>query len=213
MRIRFQHTGLVFSWLIRGICRTLRMEVVDHAGILRPEPQAPVIWTFWHNRIFMLPWLYERFSGHIPCIILSSPSNDGQIIADMCEQFSLEAARGSSSKPEKGMSALIKLATKMKAGYSVGITPDGPRGPCYQLNPGVLKLAQLTGTAIMPVHLQFESVWQFKTWDRFMVPKPFSRVRVVFDERMIIPRHLNEAEFETQRLAVEKVLQSGAVGF
>lgn len=210
MRINSKYTGLVISWIIRGVCRTLRLEITDDAGLITPGIARPVLWTGWHNRMFMLPWMYQRWSGHMPCIILSSPSSDGQIIADTCAQFRLEAARGSSSRPEKGMSALIKLAAKVKAGYNVGITPDGPRGPCYHLNPGVLKLAQLTGAPIMPVHIRFEKCWQFKTWDHFILPMPFSRVRVTFDELVTIPRELDEADFEQMRLSVQGIMRSGA---
>ena len=210
MRIRFKHTGLLISWIIRGICRTLRLEITDHAGLISPGLTTPVLWTGWHNRMFMLPWMYQRWSGQMPCIILCSASSDGQIIADTCAQFNLEAARGSSSRPEKGMSALIKLATRVKAGYNVGITPDGPRGPCYHLHPGVLKLAQLTGASIMPVHIQFEKFWQLKTWDRFILPKPFSRVLITFDDLVAIPRMLDEADFEQKRQTVEALMRSGA---
>jgi hypothetical protein len=212
-RIRFKHTGLVLSWLLRGIGKSLHYEIVDRANVVHAQPREALIWVFWHNRMFLIPFIHQHWFPHVPGCILSSPSGDGQIIADVCEQFDLEAARGSSSKPEKGMSALIKLAEKVKAGYDVGITPDGPRGPCYNLNPGPLKLAQLTSARIMPVHVQYENWWEFKTWDRFQVPKPFSKARIVFEEPVSIPRRMSEEEFEAQRLAIEAKLRAGAVGF
>ena len=157
--------------------------------------------------MFLLPYVHERWFPHIPGCILSSPSGDGQIIADVCEAFGMEAARGSSSKPDKGMSALIKLAEKVKAGYDIGITPDGPRGPIYELHPGMLKLAQLTGARILLAHVSYGSYWEFKTWDRFQLPKPFSTVRFRLDEPIAVPRKLNEADFETMRLAIEAQLK------
>lgn len=210
MRIRPKHTGLVFSWAIRAICRTLWMEITDRAGVLSTGLKAPVICAFWHNRIFMLPWIYTRLSRNIPCVILSSPSRDGQVITDICEQFGLEIVRGSSSKPEKGMNALIELVAKVRNGYSVGITPDGPRGPCYHLNPGVLKLAQVTGASILPVHIRFERYWQFNTWDRFMLPKPFSCVDITLDDLVTVPRHMDEADFEQKRQSLEDIMRKGA---
>jgi hypothetical protein len=212
MRIRFKHTGLVVSWLLRGVGASLRYEVIDRAGLLQAKPRETLIWAFWHNRMFLIPYIHQRWFPDIPGCILSSPSGDGQIIADVCAQFDLEAARGSSSKPEKGMSALIKLAEKVKAGYDVGITPDGPRGPCYQMNPGLLKLAQLTGARIMPAHVQYEKWWEFKTWDRFQFPKPFSKVRIILDDPMSIPRRMDEAVFEQCRTELEAKLRAGAVG-
>lgn len=208
VKIRFQHTGRVVAWLLRGIAATLRYEVDDRAGILRSTAmREPVIWAFWHNRMFLIPYLHQRWFPHIPGCILSSPSGDGQIIADVCAAFGLEAARGSSSKPDKGMSALIKLAEKVKAGYDIGITPDGPRGPLYELHPGVLKLAQLTGTAIMPVHVEYDSFWEFGTWDRFQLPKPFTTARIKLGELVRIPRKLDAEAFEEQRLRLEHHLQ------
>jgi Kdo2-lipid IVA 3' secondary acyltransferase len=211
VKIRFQHTGKAISWLMRGIAETLTYEVVDHACILRSKIRPPLIWTFWHNRMFLIPYLHQLWLPDVPGCILSSPSGDGQIIADVCAEFHLEAVRGSSSR--KGMSALISLAEKVKNGYDVGITPDGPRGPCYRLNPGPLKLAQLTGALIMPVDVQYEKPWQFKTWDRFELPKPFSRVRIVLNTPMPIERRLDETQFEQRRLEVEAVMRAGALDY
>lgn len=209
-RIRFQHTGKVASWLIRGIAETLTLEVIDHAKILRSKIRPPLIWTFWHNRMFLIPYLHELWLPDVPGCILSSPSGDGQIIADACAAFRLEAVRGSSSR--KGMSALITLAEKVKAGYDVGITPDGPRGPCYHLNPGPLKLAQLTGALILPIHVHYDEAWEFKTWDRFQLPKPFSKARIILDHPVEIPRKLDDATFEQMRLSIEQTMQAGAHG-
>ena len=207
MKIRFKHTGRVVSWLLRGIASTLKYEVDDQAGVLTSTaPREPLIWLFWHNRMFLVPYLHQRWFPHIPGCILSSPSGDGQIIADVCAEFGLEAARGSSSKPDKGMSALIKLAEKVKAGYDVGITPDGPRGPLYQMHPGALKLAQLTGARIMTARISYESYWEFGTWDRFQLPKPFSKVRIALDPPVNVPRKVDETQFDSLRVALEAAL-------
>jgi Kdo2-lipid IVA 3' secondary acyltransferase len=208
VKIRFQHTGRAVAWLLRGIASTLRYEVEDRAGILRSTAvREPLIWAFWHNRMFLIPYVHERWFPHIPGCILSSPSGDGQIIADVCAAFGLEAARGSSSKPDKGMSALIRLAEKVKQGCDIGITPDGPRGPLYELHPGILKLAQLTGAAILPCHVEYDRCWEFGTWDRFQLPKPFTTAHFRLDEPFHVPRKLPEQEFEQARLALERQLQ------
>ena len=210
MKIRFKHTGRILAGLLRGIGSSLRYEVEDRAGILTSTaPREPLIWAFWHNRMFLIPYVHERWFPHIPGCILSSPSGDGQVIADVCEAFGLEAARGSSSKPDKGMSALIRLAEKVKAGYDVGITPDGPRGPLYELHPGILKLAQLTGARIMPTHVSYEIKVEFSTWDRFQLPLPWSKVRIILDEPVALPRRLGEVEFEQARLTLQARLQRG----
>jgi lysophospholipid acyltransferase (LPLAT)-like uncharacterized protein len=212
-KIRIPNAGRYLSWLVRGIAASLRYEVIDQAGILTAQSREPIIWVFWHNRLFTVPYLKERWFPHLRGCVLTSPSGDGQIIADVCAAFGMEAARGSSSKPEKGMSALIKMAEKARAGFDLGITPDGPRGPCYALNPGTVKLAQLTGLKIMPVHVQYDRPWQFRTWDRFQLPRPFSRVRIILGAQIDVPRRLSEAEFEAHRTALEAALQSGAADF
>jgi Kdo2-lipid IVA 3' secondary acyltransferase len=210
-KIRIKNAGRYLAWLVRGISASLRYEVIDNAGVLTAQPREPVMWVFWHNRLFTVPYLKQRWFPHIPGCVLTSPSGDGQVIADVCADFDLEAARGSSSKPEKGMSALIKLAEKARAGFDIGITPDGPRGPCYSLNPGPVKLAQLTGMSIMPVHVQYDRPWRFRTWDAFQLPRPFSRARVILGEKISVPRRLNEEQFEQHRAALEAALREGAV--
>ncbi len=204
-KIRIRNLGKVVAWLIRALGSTLRFEVEDRAGAFAPG-RPGWIWAFWHNRMFVIPYIHDRWFAHIPGAILSSPSGDGQIIADACAEFGFEAARGSSSKPQKGLGALILLAEKVKEGRDVGITPDGPRGPCYELQPGLLKLAQLTGGAIVPVRVEYSRALRFKTWDAFLLPLPFSRVKVIFEPLVTVPRRLDEAAFEEQRLALQTVL-------
>jgi Kdo2-lipid IVA 3' secondary acyltransferase len=208
MKIRFRHSGRVLSWLVRGIASTLDICVTDKAGLLHSRPRSPLIWAFWHNRLFLIPYIKESWQPHIPGCILTSPSGDGQIIADLCAEFGLEAARGSSSKPEKGMSALIKLADRVKNGYDIGITPDGPRGPRYVLGPGLLKLAQLTGAGIMPIHVRYESAWEFPTWDGFLLPKPFSRVHISLGKIQSVPRRMSEEEFSSQLQQLQQVMRA-----
>ena len=206
-KIRIKSAGKIIAWLMRGIVATLTFEVEDRGGAFDTSRRG-MIWAFWHNRMFLIPWLHDHWFAHVPGTILTSPSGDGQIIADVCESFGIEAERGSSSKPQQGMSALIALAGKVKEGYDIGITPDGPRGPCYQLQPGIIKLAQLTGGGILPVHIQYSHAIRFKTWDRFELPLPFAKVKITFDEQMTVPRRMTEEEYEHHRAALEDRLKA-----
>lgn len=204
-KIRIKNIGKYVALLMRGIGATLRFEAVDNAGAFDTS-RTGRIWAFWHNRMFVIPYIHEAWFAHIPGAILSSPSGDGQIIADACAAFGFEAARGSSSKPQKGLGALIMMAEKVKEGRDIGITPDGPRGPIYQLQPGIIKLGQLTGGSIMPVRVEYSRAIRFKTWDQFLLPLPFSKVRVIFEPSMTVPRKMTEEEFEEQRLILEKAM-------
>ncbi len=204
-RIRIQNLGKAVAWLIRAIGRTLTFEVEDRAGVFDAR-RGGTIWAFWHNRMFVIPYLHDLWFPHIPGAILSSPSGDGQIIADACAEFGFEAARGSSSKPQKGLAALILLAEKVAEGRDVGITPDGPRGPIYQIQPGIIKLAQLTGGTIVPVRVLYTRAMRFRTWDQFLLPLPFSRVKVIFEPTVNVPRRMTEEEFEQHRARLEATL-------
>lgn len=208
-KIRIKNAGKIIAWLMRGIGATLRFEVEDQSGAFDPT-RTGRIWAFWHNRMFLIPWLHDHWFAHVPGTILTSPSGDGQIIADVCESFGFSAARGSSSKPQQGMSALIALTSKVREGFDVGITPDGPRGPCYRLQPGIVKLAQISGGVIMPVHLHYSRSIKFKTWDRFELPLPFARVKITFAPVITVPRRIDEAGFEEIRIGLEKSMIEGA---
>jgi Kdo2-lipid IVA 3' secondary acyltransferase len=209
-KIRIKSAGKILSWLVRGIAATLKFEVEDRAAMFGKK-EGGFIWAFWHDRLFLVPWFYEHWFSHIPGQILTSPSADGQIIADLCAAFGLESARGSSSRPRQGMSALIDMAEKMRAGYGIGLTPDGPRGPKHVLQPGVVKLAQLTGGGIIPVHIRYSHAIRFKTWDRFMLPLPFSTVKVIFDAPHMVPRRMSDEEFERHRAEIEHVMVEGTI--
>ena len=93
--------------------------------------------------------------------------------------------------------------------HDIGITPDGPRGPKYHMNMGVIKLAQLTGGKLMPVHIRFDRAFRFGTWDGFLLPLPFSGVEVEFGVPYTVPRRMTEEECETQRAALEKIMVEG----
>jgi hypothetical protein len=206
-KIRIQSAGKILAWLMRGIGATLRFEIEDRAGAFGGFRDG-FIWAFWHNRMFLVPWFHDRWFGHVPGTILTSPSGDGQIIADVCAEFGIEAERGSSSRPQQGMSALIALAEKVREHYDIGITPDGPRGPKYTIQPGIIKLAQLTGGRIMPVHIHYSRAIRFKTWDEFLLPMPFAKVTMIFDAPITVPRRMTEAEFESHRQKLEAILKS-----
>ncbi len=207
-KIRIKSAGKIIAWIMRGIGMTLRWDIQDHADVFNTT-RSNTIWAFWHNSMFLIPWLHTEWFGHIPGTVLTSPSGDGQIIADICASFGIEASRGSSSKPEKGMSALIALAEKARQGYDIGITPDGPRGPAYHVQAGVVKLAQLTGVPLIPVNIHYSRSIKFKTWDKFMIPLPFAKVTMTFHPAHAIPRRMSEEEFEHRRLDIETILRAG----
>jgi len=196
--------GWAASWLIRLVSLTLRYEFSDPHGIRKLGADERLIWIFWHNRIFLAPMVYRRYLRHRRIHVLTSASRDGALIAQTVGRFGLGAVRGSSSK--RGAQAVAELVSCLKSGNDIGITPDGPRGPCYKLAPGPVKLAQLTQTAMISINVNFEKAWKLKSWDQFRIPKPFSKVRIEFGAPL---RIAGDVELETARLQAEQYLMQG----
>ena len=195
----------VGAWLVRLWIFTLRYRIVDRAGVLESQPEKPLLWVFWHNKLFVMPHLFERyFPGRLGAA-LASASKDGEIISAFLERFGIRAIRGSSSRG--GGRALIEMKRAIEAGYIMAITPDGPRGPRYSISPGVVKLAQITGGLILPIHVTYSSYWQLKTWDGFMIPKPFSRIHITFDVLHEVPATVVAETFENARIHLEQMLR------
>lgn len=163
----------VGSLIIQLIGPTLRMRVRDESGLIsNPSFPQPVIFAFWHNRMFLMSYFYRRFLPGRRGVCLVSASQDGEMIALVLGRFGLKAVRGSSSR--RGKEAFRELTDNLKEGWDVAITPDGPRGPCYQAHIGVVGLAALSGSQLVPV--SYDLAWKFRlpSWDRFIIPIPFS---------------------------------------
>lgn len=196
--------ALALSVLIRALSSTLRWKVHDPGGVLKNFPEHPMIWVFWHNRIFVLTTFYRKFAGGRKGAILSSASRDGEIIAALMSRSGMASVRGSSSR--RGAAALLGLLDWVKSGYDVGVVPDGPRGPLYRMGPGAIKLAGMTGAKILPIRVEYGSCWKFKSWDRFRVPKPFTTVDIYLDPLYDIPAGQTDEELEKSRLELERIM-------
>lgn len=205
--------GTAAGWAMRLLCGTLRFEFVDRCGLgRRGELPQPVIYCLWHNRIFVVPAAWKKVCGKWRrAVVLTSASHDGATLARAVGVFGIGSVRGSSSR--RGVAALVALRKALKDGQDICLTPDGPRGPRYVLQAGALKLAESGGAPIIPIHVEYESAWRLKSWDRFNVPKPFSRVRVIFDRALAVPPGLSEDEFEAWRARIEAVLRAGVDDF
>ncbi len=193
--------------LLKALFATLRFEITDRASVLAKMPERPLLWAFWHNRLLIMTHVFARYfapKGRLGATLISQ-SKDGAIIAAIVEKFGIRPIRGSSSRG--GARSLVEMKRAIEDGYIMAITPDGPRGPCYRLGPGVVKLAQVTGGFILPIHVTYSSCWRLKSWDGFMIPKPFAKVHVTFDILHQIPPTADEREFEYQRVRLERILR------
>ena len=200
----------VGQWLLRAILCTLRFRIVDRAGILAQPPIPPVLWVFWHNRLFVVPYIFERFVRARPGAALTSASKDGELLAAILARFGGRAIRGSSSR--RGAIAWREMRRAVDEGTDVFVTPDGPRGPRYRVNPGIVLLAQKTRAPVMPVRVTYSRCLRLKSWDRFMIPLPFTRVDVVLDTPIDFAAANDDADFERERVRLELVLREGGEG-
>jgi lysophospholipid acyltransferase (LPLAT)-like uncharacterized protein len=190
--------------LIQLWVRTLRFELEDRGGVVQASIEQPFIFAVWHNRLLLLPSVFRRFLSKRSAAALISASGDGDLLAALVERFGYGTVRGSTSR--KGASALLSLAEVFAAGTHIVITPDGPRGPVYQLGQGVIFLAQKCDAAVVPANMEYSSCWRLKSWDRFILPRPFSQVRVIFDVPLRIGVTATPEDFENERLHLENSL-------
>jgi len=192
--------------LLQVLARTLRYEIDDRAGVVGKPLEDTYIAALWHNRLLLISFVLKKFLPGRAGAGLISASRDGDLIADVTHRFGFDVVRGSSSR--MGASALLELGEVLASGRDVLITPDGPRGPAYELGPGIIFLAQKTRSPIVPVNMEYSSCWRVKSWDRFIIPKPFSRVRVIIGRPERIQATSSDEEFERERSRLQNVMMS-----
>lgn len=202
--------ALTGAAILKGLFFTLRLHIEDRSGILKEDGVSPVIFCLWHNRILGATFAFNRMypKKRNGVTVLTSPSKDGEILAQLVGAFGMKAVRGSSSR--RGSQALLELVRLIRGGRDIVITPDGPRGPRYSLGPGIILLAQSTGVRIVPAHASFSRCVRMKTWDGFIIPLPFSKVSITLDEALTTPSELTGDEFEEKRKNLEDLLKHAA---
>jgi lysophospholipid acyltransferase (LPLAT)-like uncharacterized protein len=212
-REKLKIEGRLARWLIafgvrllRVWERTLRYEVDHRAGILGKPVSENYIGALWHNRLLIFPLVLRRFFPDRHGAALISASRDGDLLADGIRRFGYDVVRGSSSR--LGASAILQLTERLESRRDVVITPDGPRGPAYELGPGIVFLARKSGAPVLPMNLEYSRYWRLGSWDRFIIPQPFSKVRVLINQ----PHHVKSidtpAEFEAERLALQNAMMA-----
>lgn len=192
--------------ILAGFLRFLRfcfyrVEVVDEYDVIHSEKQ--VVGVTWHNRLLFFPAVFPQEVRKRTVAVVSA-SRDGQYIADLIKCFGLRSARGSSSKG--GMNAQLEAARALAAGNHVSFTPDGPRGPRYTMSRGPIHLASMHKTCVVPVAVNASRYWECKSWDRFQIPKPFSKLTVVIGKPIPIPANLDTEVLEYYRKLVQDEL-------
>ena len=163
------------------------------------------IFVAWHGDLLSQPMNYfaNRPNGIVKTLI--SQSKDGEIIAKVYALLGIDSIRGSSSKG--ATKALISTIREIKSGVDVALTPDGPRGPRHTVADGVIAIAQKSGARIVVLNSKPSSYWQFKSWDKFILPKPFGQIDFYMSE----PFNINDLEFEEARNFIKDKMMLNAI--
>jgi lysophospholipid acyltransferase (LPLAT)-like uncharacterized protein len=188
-------------WTVKILSRTIRFEEINPEIPRRLWEQGiPGIGAFWHGRLLMMPFAYKGKN----LSFLVSPHRDGQVVGKALKRFGFHEILGSTTR--KGFSAFKQMVKAHQNGSDIAITPDGPAGPRYRVQIGVIELAKLIRRPIVPVSFGASRKKTFKTWDRFLLPYPFSKGVFIWGEPIYVDRNGDRAYLEEKRILLENRL-------
>jgi lysophospholipid acyltransferase (LPLAT)-like uncharacterized protein len=177
---------------------TFRIEHVNKEPVDRLwEGGGNIIACFWHGRLLAMPFAYKGSKGKV----LISRHRDGEFIARVIRYFGVGTVRGSYRKGS--VSSIREILSELREGTDIGITPDGPRGPRYQVKQGIIELARLARKPIVPVTYSADKKKLFRSWDCFLLPYPFSKIIFLWGDPVFVPEDVRGQELEQRRRELE----------
>ncbi len=201
--------------VVKFFCGAQKRYFLNYDNIRKAfAKKGNIILAFWHNRFFVIPFLYRYLFGSKEVVTLISRSIDGEYLTRMLRLFKAYIVRGSTT--EGGATALKTLVKEIQSGKDLCITPDGPRGPKYQVQPGTIALAKMTKIPILPVSYDCTRKKILKSWDNFIIPIPFGKMVFCFGNPIVFTdaETQNDAEtilkeelIRTSRIVEQKALQ------
>jgi lysophospholipid acyltransferase (LPLAT)-like uncharacterized protein len=195
--------AILGAWLIRCWIGTLRYAyrpLGPNVDPHQPGLHQRIIYAFWHENLLLLAYQYGR-----PDIrVLISEHADGQLITEIAERLGFRTVRG--SRTRGGRKAMMEMIRDFGDDH-IAITPDGPRGPRREVQPGLVYVAAKTGKPIVPIGISFDRPWRAKSWDRFCLPRPWSRARCVTGELIHVPADADREQLEAYRKHVERAME------
>ena len=187
--------------ILNLLAKSYRIEIIGREYEDKLKKDYPsILYAFWHQRFLYLIYHFKKSNGRV----LISYSKDGEMIARVVESFGIVPVRGSSSRGR--ISSTREIIEVLEKGHIVGIATDGPRGPIYNVKLGIIQIAKSTGMPILPVTVGAEKKWSFNSWDRFIVPKPFSRICMKYGEPMFVEQDSSDDVLEEKRKELESRL-------
>jgi lysophospholipid acyltransferase (LPLAT)-like uncharacterized protein len=194
-------------YLIRFYLSLVRIRVVNEDTLLNHlKNGGKAIGAFWHQRFFGAIGYAKKFSTLAPSVIISQ-SRDGEMIAQIAMRLGFRPVRGSSSRG--GMQALAAIIKDLALNHIAIHALDGPQGPKGVVKGGLILMAQRSRAAIFPVYISVDRAWITRSWDRFLIPKPFSRILIRWEDPIFVPENMDSATFEAIRLNLESKMVQG----
>ena len=204
----FLHTHIAplsAYYLSRGILSTCKLSI-ENADYFekRAREGKNMIFVSWHNRLLVLPYYYYFLYKFSNLAMMVSQSKDGEIMKRLLEKYKIEAIRGSSSRG--GSSAVKTMIRIAKSGKDTAVALDGSKGPCYEVQPGALLLAQITGLPLIPLTYDTTCKKVLSTWDKMIIPMPFGHIHAKFADPIFVPR--DTKDLEPYRLKLQETMNN-----
>jgi len=204
---------LLITAYMKLVFYSSKVTFVNHDKIFdAARDKTPLLISFWHNRLMMIPFITQKpkkIYKSYNFMTLASKHGDGRFVGKAMERFGLISIYGSSKdgrKASRGIdfANMKKILTGLKSGLSLGITPDGPRGPNQKINGEIINIARISGAKIIATSYSTSRFKKLKTWDNFNIPLPFSHLCFYFDEMLIdVPKNADANEMEKIKITVE----------
>ncbi len=200
--IKYFLVGVLGSIVIRFLFSTMSIKEIPDGYSQNLERQGKrAIYAFWHAHMLLPAYVGRQRNVKV----LISQHRDGEYIAQIVQRLGYSVARGSTTRG--GAKALLKMIKKIKEeSISLAITPDGPKGPRFIAQSGAILLGQKTQYPIIPVMIYLAKYWELPSWDRFCIPKPFSKARIFYGNPIMVPPKLEKSDVEEYRVSLERAL-------
>jgi lysophospholipid acyltransferase (LPLAT)-like uncharacterized protein len=203
-RLTVRAADISFYLLIRLIGSTVRFRVEgwQHWEAAAARDGGLPVYAFWHDRIFLATYFWRARR----IVVMTSRSFDGEYIARFIQRFGYGATRGSSTRG--GVGALVEMARLVRAGCPAGFAIDGPKGPRHEAKMGAVLLAKKTGQPVLPFTVNAERFWEVASWDRFQIPKPFTRATVRIAPPIRVPPDADDEALNAKRDELQRALDA-----
>ena len=209
----FKLTQLLISLLgslyVLFVYKTSTIDLKNRKNIDRLfKKKESFIYAFWHDQLLICPLTWQ---SEFEIKVLISKHRDGDIIARLISKLGFKAIRGSTHKSGKtknkgGLTSARQMIKSLKNGISIGISPDGPKGPRHKVSDGILSISRLSNSSILPVGIGFKKKWVLNTWDKFIIPKPFNQITIIWGEPL--PALKNERNINQIKSKLENTMYS-----